>query len=322
MSNTLISVKGVVKYFPIKTGILREITGWVHAVDDVSFDIKRGETLGLIGESGCGKTTLGRTILRLIEPTEGEVYFKGRNIFRLNKEELREMRRYMQIIFQDPFGSFNPRLTVKKIIGEPLKIQGVAKKEELNSRVLDLLDAVGLEPDHLNRYIHEFSGGQRQRIGIGRALALNPDFIVLDEPTSALDVSVQAKILNLLQDLKEDLKLTYLFISHNLAVVNYLSDKIAVMYLGKIVELGPARDLFVDSLHPYTKALISAIPTPDPEVMYKRIVLKGEVQSAINIPSGCRFQSRCPEMKTICQTEEPGLIEVKPHHFVACHSFN
>jgi len=298
--------------------IFQRQVGVVKAVDGVSFTIRRGETLGLVGESGCGKTTTGRVILRLQEPTAGEVIFEGRNVFALNKEELRRMRRDMQIIFQDPYSSLNPRMTVGDIVGEPLEIHNIARGREKLRRVQELLEVVGLSPYHVNRYPHEFSGGQRQRIGIARALALNPKLIICDEPVSALDVSIQAQILNLLEDLQKEFKLTYLFIAHDLSVVRHISDRVAVMYLGKIVELAPTEQLFENPQHPYTEALLSAVPIPDPEVKRERIILPGDVPSPVNPPPGCRFHTRCLYAEERCRLEEPPLEEVAPGHFAAC----
>ena len=309
------------EYFPIKGGIFSKIKDYVKAVDDVNIYIQKGETLGIAGESGCGKTTLGRTILQLIKPTDGTVYFMGYDLSKINKKELRKLRIHGQIVFQDPASSLNPRMIIKKIVGEPLIINGVAKGDELNKKVLELLKTVGLTEQHMYRYPHEFSGGQRQRIGIARALALNPDFIVLDEPTSALDVSVQAQILNLLKDLQKKFGLTYLFITHDLSVINHISDRIAIMYAGKIVEMAPTEDLFKKQWHPYTQALLSAIPIADPNIKSKRTHLRGEVPSLIHPPSGCKFHPRCPKEMPKCSKDEPELKEVSKGHFVACHLY-
>ncbi|MFQ6087330.1 MAG: ABC transporter ATP-binding protein [Candidatus Methanofastidiosia archaeon] len=315
----LIEVERLKKYFPIKGGVFSRVIGYVHAVDDISFYIEKGETLGMVGESGCGKTTVGRTILRLVEPTEGKIYFEGKDLGNLDNETLRIMRRNMQMVFQDPFSSLNPRMTIKNIVGEPFVIQNLYNGKELKERVLELLDTVGLKPEHLNRYPHEFSGGQRQRICVARALALNPKFIVLDEPTSALDVSVQAQVLNMLQDLQRNMNLTYLFISHNLSIIKHISDIVAVMYVGKIVEMCGVDELFSNHLHPYTKALLSAIPNPDPDFQQEEIILKGDVPSPSNPPPGCRFHPRCPFAQKVCTKEEPKLLEEVNRHFVACH---
>ncbi len=318
----LVRVENLKKYFPITRGIIFQKTiGYVRAVDDVSFFIRRGETFGLVGESGCGKTTVGRTILQLYRPTAGKVYFDGIDLTTLKGEELRRMRRRMQIIFQDPYASLNPRMTVGDIIGEPLEIHGIAKGKEKRERVMELLQIVGLNPYFINRYPHEFSGGQRQRIGVARALAMYPDFIVCDEPISALDVSIQAQIINLLEELQEKFGLTYLFIAHDLAVVRHISDRVAVMYLGKIVELTDRNTLYSNPLHPYTQALLSAVPIPDPvvEERRRRIILKGEIPSPANPPSGCRFHTRCPVVMDICKEVEPEFKDVGGGHWVACH---
>jgi len=316
----LVEVENLKKYFPIRKGVFSRVSNYVRAVDGVSFSVEKGETLGLVGESGCGKTTTGKCILRLIEPTEGKIIFKDKNVGDLSNEELREMRRNMQIIFQDPYGSLNPRMTVKDIVGRSLSVynlvQGEKQKEE---RVSQLLKIVGLKKEHMGRYPHEFSGGQRQRIGIARALALNPEFVVCDEAVSALDVSIQAQVINLLKQLQEKFNLTYLFISHDLSVVRYISDRIAVMYLGKIVELANWDEIYFSPLHPYTKALLSAIPIPDTRVKRERIILQGDVPSPINPPSGCRFHPRCPYAKPECSQSEPELKDAGGGHYVACH---
>jgi oligopeptide/dipeptide ABC transporter ATP-binding protein len=309
----ILSVRDLVKYFPIEGS--DEV---LKAVDGVSFNIRKGETLGLVGESGCGKSTVGRCILRLYEPTSGEILFEGREITHTSADQMRALRRDMQIIFQDPYSSLNPRLNILSIVGEPLKIHGVGDKRERRERVADLLQKVGLDPAYMQRYSHEFSGGQRQRIGIARALALNPKLIVCDEPVSALDVSVQAQVVNLLQDLQAELGLTYLFISHGLAVVEHISNRVAVMYLGKIVEIADASELYSNPLHPYTKALLSAIPIPDPKQKRDRIVLTGDVPTPINPPSGCRFRTRCPWAIDECAKVVPGLREITTGHTAAC----
>lgn len=313
MSDTILEVLGLKKYFSTPKGMLQ-------AVDDVSFTVERGKTLGIVGESGCGKSTTGRSILRLIEPTAGEVFFEGRNIAKLSKKEMRKLRKDMQIIFQDPFSSVDPRMSVGEIIAEPIRINGLIKdKAELEKRVAELMDIVGLAPRLINSYPHELDGGRRQRIGIARALALNPKFIVCDEPVSALDVSIQAQILNLLKKLQKDMGLTYIFITHNLSVVNHFSDDIAVMYLGKVIEKAPAEELFANPIHPYTKALLSAIPTPDIAPKKERIILRGEISSPINLPDECRFSPRCNHVCEECTACDPALVEFTPGHFVACH---
>jgi oligopeptide/dipeptide ABC transporter ATP-binding protein len=309
----LVEIRDLKKHFPVPH------TQVVRAVDGVSFTINRGETLGLVGESGCGKTTVGRCILRLIEPTSGEIRFDGRDLLSLDRGEMRALRRRMQIIFQDPYSSLNPRMKVGSIISEPLEIHHVGDRRERKDRVAELLRVVGLDPDYANRYPHQFSGGQRQRIGIARALALNPDFIVADEPVSALDVSVQAQVVNLMQDLQERFGLTYLFISHGLAVVKHISTRVGVMYLGKLVELAPAHEIYANPLHPYTQALLRAIPIPDPEAKRRAAQrLGGDVPNPIAPPSGCRFHTRCPHVIDRCSAEEPELVEVSPGHFVSC----
>jgi oligopeptide/dipeptide ABC transporter ATP-binding protein len=309
----LVRVRGLVKHFPVEGS-----DDVVRAVDGVTFEILGGETLGLVGESGCGKSTVGRCLLRLIEPTDGRVEFDGRDVRALDARQLRELRREMQIIFQDPYASLNPRMRVRDIVAEPLVIHGLKNKTEQRSRVAELLQRVGLDPDYMNRYPHEFSGGQRQRIGIARALALNPKLIVADEPVSALDVSVQAQVVNLLQDLQAEFGLTYLFISHGLAVVEHISTRVAVMYLGRIVEVASAEELYAHPLHPYTQALLSAIPVPDPQRKRDRIILTGDVPTPINPPSGCRFRTRCPAAIAECAQIDPDLREVATNHTVAC----
>jgi oligopeptide transport system ATP-binding protein len=318
--DNILEVRNLVKHFPITKGfIVQRQVGAVKAVDGVTFSIRRGETLGLVGESGCGKTTTGRVILRLMEPTSGEALFEGRNIFKLSKEDLRKMRRDMQIIFQDPYSSLNPRMTVGDIIGEPLEIHNLARGKEKLRRVQELLEVVGLSPYHVNRYPHEFSGGQRQRIGIARALAVNPKLIICDEPVSALDVSIQAQVLNLLQELQKEFGLTYLFIAHDLSVVKHISDRIAVMYLGKIAEIARADEMFENPQHPYTEALLSAVPIPDPGMRRERIILPGDVPSPVNPPQGCRFHTRCLYARESCSVNEQVLIDYWGNgHEVAC----
>ena len=320
MAEPLLLIKNLKKYFPIRGGLFSREVARVHAVDDVSFDIMAGETLGLVGESGCGKSTTGRSILRLIEPTAGEVWFHGQNVTTLDKRSLRGLRKEMQIIFQDPYASLNPRMTVGSIIGEALVIHKLAKtRKAREERVVQLLETVGLQPDHLRRYPHEFSGGQRQRIGIARALAVGPKLIVADEPVSALDVSIQAQIINLLRDLQRQMRLTYLFIAHDLSVVEHISDRVAVMYLGVIVELATSETLYRAPRHPYTVSLLSAIPVPEPGHRRQRIVLKGDVPSPARPPTGCRFHPRCYMAAEICARDEPLLREVAPGHWSACH---
>ena len=315
---TLIEVRNLKKYFPVKSGILQRTRGWVKAVDDVSFVIEEGETLGLVGESGCGKTTLGRTMLRLVESTAGKVLIRGFNIFELSPQELKFMRRSLQIIFQDPYSSLDPSIPIGDQITEGLRIHNIGDEEEQREVLKELLQHVGLEDYHAKRYPHEFSGGQRQRIGIARALAIRPAFIVCDEPVSALDVSIQAQILNLLKDLQYDFNLTYLFIAHNMGVIEHISDRVAVMYLGKVVELAPRDQLFKNPLHPYTQALMSAIPSADQHRRKQRIILAGDVPSPLDPPSGCRFHPRCPAAFEPCSKEEPPFKEVNPGHWVAC----
>ena len=317
-NGNLIEVKRLRKYFPAGGGLLGVGREVVKAVDDVSFTIRRGETFGLVGESGCGKTTTGRCILRLVEPTEGEVWFDGRDMISLKGEELRRLRRDMQIIFQDPYSSLNPRMRVGEIIAEPLVIHRAGNRGERRDRVVELLRLVGLDPEHAGRYPHEFSGGQRQRIGIARALALNPRFVVCDEPVSALDVSVQAQVVNLLQDLQEQLGLTYLFISHGLSVVEHISTRVGIMYLGKLVEVASSEEIFRNPVHPYTQALFSAIPLADPDARRERVLLAGDIPTPVNPPSGCRFRTRCPVAEPRCAEDDPDLVEVAPDHFVAC----
>lgn len=319
-NDPLIRVEDLVMHFPINRGVIRHQVGAIRAVDGVSLEISQGETLGLVGESGCGKTTLGRTVLQLYKPTSGHVYFKDTDLTALKPEPLRQMRKEFQMIFQDPYASLNPRMTVREIIGEPMLAFGMGSGKEIDDRVKELLDLVKLDQNYANRYPHEFSGGQRQRIGVARALAVNPSFIVCDEPISALDVSIQAQVVNLLEDLQKELSLTYLFIAHDLSMVRHISDRVAVMYLGKIVELSDRNDVYVNPMHPYTQALLSSIPVANPEYYeaHQRIVLEGDVPSPANPPSGCRFRTRCPIADEECAKVQPELRELSPGHFVAC----
>ncbi|MEZ4866894.1 MAG: dipeptide ABC transporter ATP-binding protein [Caldilineaceae bacterium] len=321
---TLLEVNNLKMHFPIRKGFFKRVVGHVKAVDGVSFSIAKGDTFGLVGESGCGKSTTGRCIMRLLDPTAGEIIYhsdggQSTNIEQLSGQAMRPFRRHMQIMFQDPYASLNPRLTLKHIVGEPLVINNVARGKELEDRVAQLLRSVGLSPEHMNRYPHAFSGGQRQRIGLARALALNPEFIVADEPVSALDVSVQAQVLNLIEDLQEQFGLTYLFIAHNMSVIKHVCDHVAVMYVGRIVEVAETKELFANPLHPYTEALLSAIPKPDPRAKRSRILLEGDVPNPAKPPSGCYFHPRCSYAKDLCTQETPPLQEVKPGHLAACH---
>jgi peptide/nickel transport system ATP-binding protein/oligopeptide transport system ATP-binding protein len=315
----LIQVKNLVTYFPVRSGLFQRTVAWVQAVDDVSFSIRAGDTLGLVGDSGCGKTTVGRSILRLVEPTSGSVIFDGKDVLALRGKELKDLRRDMQIIFQDPFASLDPRVPIGDSVMEGLNIHKIGTRQERYDFMIDTLRKVGLEDYHARRYPHEFSGGQRQRVGIARALALKPKFIICDEPVSALDVSIQSQVLNILKDLQADFNLTYLFIAHNLSVVEHISERVAVMYLGKIVELTTRDALFMMPLHPYSQALISAIPIADPTLKRQRTILKGDVPSPLHPPSGCRFHPRCPVAKENCAVDEPALREIRPGHQVSCH---
>ncbi|MBI6874552.1 ABC transporter ATP-binding protein [Clostridium aciditolerans] len=319
MEKTMVKVEHLKKYFPITGGVFQRVVGHVKAVDDVSFEVKVGETLGLVGESGCGKSTTGRTLLRLIEKTNGNVFFNDRDIYKLNKNEMRKLRTKMQIIFQDPYSSLNPRMTVGEIVGEALLDHELCSKADVKDRVLETLEICGLASYHMKRYPHEFSGGQRQRIGIARSLIFNPEFIVADEPVSALDVSIQAQIINLLTDLQQKRGFSYLFISHDLSVVQHISHRIGVMYLGSLVELAEKEELFKNPLHPYTKALLSAVPVPDPTLKRNRIILKGDIPSPAKPPAGCKFHTRCPYAKERCTNEVPQYKDAGSGHFVACH---
>ncbi|TET49779.1 MAG: ATP-binding cassette domain-containing protein [Anaerolineales bacterium] len=318
---SLVQIRGLKKYFPIRRGVFQRHVGDIRAVDDVSFEIRKGETLGLVGETGCGKTTIGRTLIRLYKPTAGEVIFDGQDMARLKKQELRRLRRRMQMIFQDPYASLNPRISAGSIVAEPLEVHKISRGAEKRERVEELLKLVGISTQSVGRYPHEFSGGQRQRIGIARALALSPDLIICDEPISSLDVSIQAQVVNLLEELQDRLGLTYLFIAHDLSMVRHISDRVAVMYLGKIVELADRNDLYENPLHPYTQALMSAVPVPDPVVEEKRqrTILKGDSPSPANPPVGCNFNTRCPRAFDVCFEQDPEYVEIKPGHHCACH---
>jgi oligopeptide/dipeptide ABC transporter ATP-binding protein len=319
VTETLLEVENLKKHFPIRRGLFSRIAGNVHAVDGITLSVKRKQTLGLVGESGCGKTTAGKTILKLLEPTSGVIRYNGKDITSYNRHEMKPLRRKMQIIFQDPFSSLNPRHTVSSIVAAPLEIHGLAQGKEMEDRIADLLEKVGLSPESMRRYPHEFSGGQRQRIGIARALAVEPELIIADEPVSALDVSIQAQILNLLQDLQDELALTYVIIAHDLSIIRHISNQIAVMYLGRIVEVSPSAEFYTNPLHPYSEALLSAVPIPDPAIKKKRITLKGDVPSPIDPPSGCRFHTRCPHRFDPCDKVRPELKQVERDHLVACH---
>lgn len=319
----LLDIQGLRKYFPVKgpLGVFGGEKGYVKAVNDVSFKLYEGETLGIVGESGCGKSTMGRTILRLTDPTEGKALYKEEDIFQLSGKELRAIRKDMQMVFQDPFSSLNPRKRIGQTLEEPLSIHSLGSKQERTERVMEIMNKVGLQLDHYYRYPHEFSGGQRQRIGLARALVVNPNIVICDEPVSALDVSIQSQIINLLQELQDEYKLTYLFIAHDISVIRHISDRIGVMYLGHMVEHAPTESLFANPLHPYTQALLSAVPLPNPEKKRERIILRGEIPSPMNLPSGCVFQTRCPYVKGVCKEIAPGKQEVTANHFVSCHLY-
>ena len=320
--NVLLKVENLQKYFPIKSGLFSKVTGQVKAVDDVSFEVYEGETLGIVGESGCGKSTTGRVLMRLSEPTGGTVTFAGKDITKISNEEMRKARREIQMVFQDPYASLNPRHTIEKILEEPLIVHGIGTSEERKKKVIEYLKIVGLSEFHAKRYPHQFSGGQRQRIGIARALMTNPKLIIADEPVSALDVSIQAQVLNLMKKLQEDLKLTYIFIAHDLGVVRHISDRVGVMYLGRMVELAESEMLYAEPLHPYSQALLSAVPVPDPDHVNEQIMLTGDIPSASNPPSGCSFHTRCPFATEFCKQKTPVMQEVKPGHSVACHLYS
>ena len=322
LTKPLLRVEGLKKYFPIRNGLLGKTTGYVKAVDDVSFYVNEGETLGIVGESGCGKSTTGRMLMRLLEPTEGTVEFDGKELTKLSAEEMRKTRRDIQMVFQDPYASLNPRHTIEKILGEPLLVHGMKDAKKRKARIHEFLEVVGLSAYHANRYPHQFSGGQRQRIGIARALMTNPKLIIADEPVSALDVSIQAQVLNLMQDLQKEFKLTYIFIAHDLGVVRHISDRVGVMYLGKMVEVSASEQLYTKPLHPYTQALLSAVPVPDPAYEKKEILLEGDMPSPANPPTGCTFHTRCPFKMDICTQVVPQLVEMEEGHSVACHLYN